>query len=460
MARRLGLSNISSYLFSFVYFGSSYFGGHFALGHMPFTHFCYLPWFLYFLLKADDNWKYIFGSAISLVLIIFGNGAAVPFLYTLFFSLVFVILYGFLNDKWHLIKKFILASLFGILLASVKFIPMMNYLIENRWKGLPEDFTPPSILFLEFFSFNQNIFRPTEQVLRWDWHEYSAYIFPLVALLGLYFAIKEFKKARIWIFIAGFFLIFGLGNFSDFSLWNLFMQIPGFSSIRCPARAFQFVILSVGILAGFGMDNLASQIKLPDKAKKYIMLIFVLIVLMTNFLINLPNFRTIAYKQPEKAVYNEDFKHVIGRKDNIYNQFLHNQGSLVSPWLSGYKDSRAIVTPQNDVLMEYIPEGKLEVIQRKYTPNYVEYDIAPSESGTIIFGIGFDEGWHAVDNRLLIENNGLVSVQFGINDRKIALSYCSPYFILGLFISLITMGCCILLFSNRKFAHRFESILK
>ena len=101
MAGRLGLSDITSYLVSFAYFGSSYFSLHFSIGHVPFTHFCFLPWFIYFLLKVEDNWKYIFGAGLTIALIVIGNGAAVPFLYTLFFTGVFVIMYSIEKKSVH-----------------------------------------------------------------------------------------------------------------------------------------------------------------------------------------------------------------------------------------------------------------------------------------------------------------------------------------------------------------------
>lgn len=459
-AGRLGISRVASYLVSFAYFGSSYFALHFSIGHVPFTHFCFLPWFVYFILKTRDDWKYFFGSAVSMALIVIGNGAAVPFLYTVFFSGFFILLYSFEKKRFKLICTYILSIVLGLLLAAVKFIPMYHYLSQSRWEGMPEDHTPVSLLLKTFFSFNQAIFQVSGPEQYWGWHEYSAYISPLVILLAVVGLIYSFKRCRLWLLTGFVFLVFGLGHFSDISLWNLVLHIPGFSSIRSPARAFQFVILSAAVISGFGLDDLLSRFRFSEGAKKILAVSVIGLVLLTNFLINLPAFSTIGHKTPQKVHFDEDFRHIIGRKDNIYGQFLSNRGSLVAPWLSAYKESRGLVTPTNEVLMEYVIQGQLQVLNRRYTPNKVEYDVAPASDGVILFGIGYDDGWFSTDGRRLYENNGLVATNFNRQDNHIALAYRAPYFTAGLIISLLTICACLFLCFNRKLGKRFKAIFE
>jgi hypothetical protein len=459
-ARKLGFSKISSYLISFVYYGSSYFGLHFSIGHIPFTHFCFLPWFLFFLLKSGENWKYLLAGGLSIALLILGNGAAVPFLYTVFFSGLFICLYSLETRTLYYIKGFIFATVAGVLAAAIKFIPMFSYLSGNRWEGMAGDVTPLDIALKGFFSIDQWIFRSVGNNQYWGWHEYSAYLSPLVVILALVGIIFAFRKSRIWLVIAVFFLLFGLGNFSAISPWNLFTKIPGFSSIRSPARAFQFVLLASGIMAGFGIDYLIDKWKNSFRQIKISAGIVAGIILLVNFIIILPNLNTAAYLHPEPVAFDSDFKQEIGQKQGIYQRFLQNRGSLIAPWLSGYKESRGLVTPVNDVLMEYSPDGQFQLISRNYTPNRVEYEILPSQAGTLIFGIGYDEGWRAVDGREVSENNGLVSVNYNLNDRKIVLYYRPPYFWSGLIISIISIGLGLLLLFYGKAGKRLETVFK
>jgi len=459
-SRQLGLSKISSYLVSFVYFGSSYFALHFSAGHMPFTHFCFLPWFLYFLLKADENRKYLLAGAVSIAMIILGNGAAIPFLYISFFSGVFVLLYSIEKKSYRYLKFYLFAVFAGLLLSAVKFIPMYIELSQFPWAGKPDDFTPIGIVPAAFFSFDQYIFKELGYGFNWTWHEYGAYISPVVVLIAIIGLFCRFKSCRIWLVTAVFFLIFGLGNFSDFSLWNLFMKLPGFASIRVPSRAFQFVILSFAIMAGFGLDYILNRLKDTVSSIKHLAVALIGLILFGNFLINLPSFNTIDYKLPEEQVFSEDFRHEIGDANDIYRQFQRNRGSLMAPWLSAYKESRGLVSQSNQVAMEYVMSGKLRVVSRKYTPNRIEYEIAPASDGKIIFGIGYDRGWTSTNGRELFEKHGLVAMRFSMSDKKIVLTYTTPWFYTGMIVSILTFLIFILILFNDKFGNRFKTIFK
>ncbi len=459
-SRQLGLSKISSYLVSFVYFGSSYFALHFSAGHMPFTHFCFLPWFLYFLLKANENRKYLLAGAFSIALIILGNGAAIPFLYSCFFSGVFILLYSIEKKNFTYLKFYFFAILAGLLLAAVKFIPMYVELSQFPWAGKPDDFTPLGIIPAAFFSFDQYIFRELGSGFNWTWHEYGAYISPVVVLIAIVGLIYKFRSCRLWLITAVFFFIFGLGSFSDYSLWNLFMNLPGFASIRVPSRAFQFVVLSIAIIAGFGLDYIINHLKDSVSSIKRIAIALVTLILLGNFMVNLPSFNTIDYKLPQKQTFNEEFKHEIGDANDIYRLFQRNRGSLMAPWLSAYKESRGLVSQTNQVAMEYIMSGQLQMISRKYTPNKIEYEIAPTSDGKIIFGIGYDKGWSSSDGRELFEEHGLVATKFSPNDKKIVLTYTTPWFYTGMIISILTLLICLLILFRAEFGNRFKTIFK
>jgi hypothetical protein len=458
-SRTLGLSRYSSYLVAFAYFGSTYFGSHFSIGHIPFTHFCFLPWFLYFLLKSSEDGRFIFGAILSIALIVIGNGAAVPFLYTVFFSGLFIILYSCETRSFRYIKAYLLSIVLGLLLASVKVIPMYYYLSQNQWPGMPEDHTPLALLTKIFFSLNQALFQQAGSGQYWGWHEYSAYISPLIIILAACGLVCKFRKCLIWLILLVFFFLFGLGNFGSFSPWALITHLPGFESIRSPARAFQFAILAVAIMSGFGLDYFLATRRWTDSIRRIIALSVVGLVLVSNFLINLPNFETIAYKKPRIVEFDDEFRHVIGRKDNIYNLFLRNRGSLVAPWLSAYRESRGLVTAANEVMMEYVITGQARILKRNYTPNRVEYGIEPIAPGTIIFGIGYDNGWSAADGRPVYENNGLVATDFRLTDNRLILKYRAPFFILGLIVSLGVLALCLLFFVNRNLGERLKAVL-
>ncbi len=460
LARKIGLGGPASYLVAFTYYGSSYFALHFSIGHVPFTHFCFLPWLVLFLLKAEQNRNYIFGAAGAIALIILGNGAAIPFLYTMFFTSLLLLLLSI--DQGHLrhIKRFLVAAVMGVLLAAVKFVPMCYYMLHLKWKGMPDDYVPLSVALTGLFSHHQYIFQKIGPEQYWRWHEYGAYIPPIVVILALIGAIFAFRKSRLWLIIAVFFFVFGLGHFADISLWGLFAHLPGFSAIRVPSRAFQFVVLALAVVAGFGLDYGLGRLKDSFHRARHIAVALVVLVIAFNLFINWPNLRTIKHKKPEQEVFQEEFRQEIGDKLNIYNQFQRNRGSLMTPLLSAYKASRALVMENDEVMMEYVVEGEAEVVSRRHTPNRVEYVIRPASSGIMVFGIGYDEGWYAEDGRPLFEHNELVAMRFTEQDREVVLKYRAPYVYTGLSVSLLMLAVCFLLRFNRQLGNRFKAILE
>jgi hypothetical protein len=457
-ARRMDLSVTGSYTATLIFQGNSYFALHYSIGHIPFTHFCFLPWFLYFLLEAEGNWKFIFAAAIAISLMILGNGAAVPLVYSAFFAGFFILIRAIQNKDWRPAKLYLGAMIIGVLVASVKFLPMYVYLSQAPWEGMSQDLVPLGLALEGFFSIDQAIFKTTGPDQYWGWHEYGAYLSPIVIILALSAVLTSFKKARLWLILALFFFIFGLGHFSDISPWALFTRLPGFSSIRAPSRAFQFVILSMSFLAAIGVDYWIKKLSNNVRSIKTLFALLIGLVAVGNFLVNLPALRSIEYKRPGQYHFAPEFRHEIGRKDNIYDLFLQNKGSLMAPWLSAYGPSRALVLPTNEVLMEYSPQGNLEVISRSYTPNRVTYEIKPSGSGTIIFGIGFDRGWRAVDGRRLYEDNGLVATAYNVSDIHLTLFYRPPYFYIGLIVSILAVGLSLAALFHTQTGNRFKAI--
>ena len=148
-----------------------------------------------------------------------------------------------------------------------------------------------------------------------------------------------------------------------------------------------------------------------------------------------------AFKTPPEQVYRSPvFKHVIDEKPQAYRNYLANRGSLITPWLSAYHPSRALVGPANTVLPEHILTGQAAVIRREYTPNRIEYEFEAQEAGTMMIGMGFDAGWRASDGRPLFDRNGLIAFDFQSGSEKVTLVYRTPWFWSSLFVSLLTVG--------------------
>ena len=441
LACSLSITRLSAFVVSVAYFGSVHFALHFAEGHIPFTHFAFMPWFVFFVLQSEQSKKNILWASITLALMILGNGAAIPLLYTMLFSFLLIILRSVQSRNFTELKSLVLSTIGGIGLSAIKFIPMVIYLIQNKWPGNQDESISFSALGSIFFGLKHSLFAKNFDGQFWGWHEYGSYISPILALLALYILVVKFKPHFVWFTLAVFFLLLGMGNFGWLSPWAILSHFPGFSSARCTGRAFQFVILSVAILGGFGFDTLRVLFeKLTNKnIGKIILPLLGGIVIGTNMAFAWPIMNSAFHQKPVELVRSSIFQHVIDDKAHAYQNYLANKGSLITPWLSAYHPSRAIVGPDENVLMEYFKTGEAEVIRRDYNNNEITYELNGLVPGKMMICMGYDPGWYAVDGRLLVDDQGVIALDFDKGKHTIELKYRTPYFYPGMIISLLSI---------------------
>ncbi len=437
----IGMSKLTGLITSVAYFGSVHFALHFAEGHIPFTHYAFLPWFVYFVFQSVQSKKNIMWASLMLALMILGNGAAIPLLYTLLFTFLLVVLRTIQNRNIVELKNLVLSIIGGIGLSAIKFIPMTIYLYQNKWPGNPEESIPFGALGSIFFGLKHSLFAQNYESQLWAWHEYGAYISPILVILAIYILIKNFKTHFVWMILAVFFLLLGMGNFGALSPWTILSHFPGFESARCTGRSFQFVILTVAILGGFALDRLSLFFTKSNKSIiKIIIPLLGAIIIMTNMAFAWPIMNSAFHKKPVEIVRATVFQHVIDDDAHAYQNYLANKGSLITPWLSAYHPSRAIVDAEENVLMEYIKSGEAEIIRRIYNNNEITYELDAKTSGTMMICMGYDPGWNAVDGRPLVEDQRVIAFDFEKGRQTIELKYQTPYFYLGLLISFLTIA--------------------
>ncbi|MDF1543964.1 MAG: hypothetical protein P1R58_02545 [bacterium] len=451
LAQSIGISRIGSVLVSLSYFGSIHFALHFAEGHLPFTHFCFLPWFVLLVKESIGRPSRAVLAAGILCLMILGNGAAVPLLYTTLFSSLYFLGLAIQESEWKYLRNLALAGLGGLALSAVKAVPMIVYLYQNQWAGSPHESIPFSALGSIFFGYKHSLLVQNFPEQVWAWHEYGAFISPLLVLLGLVALWLAFRRSIIWLALLLFFLALGLGDHGALSPWSILSHLPGFSSARATGRAFQFVIMAAAFTGGIGFDLLVERFKRRGRNVQAVPIITAGIIVLTNLLLAWP-VASEAFRRAPQYVHRSDlFEQTIEGSQTAYRNYLQNRGSLVAPVLSAYHPSRALVDQAGNVMSEFVQAGAATVLFKEYTPNRITYSIDGTQPGEMIVGMGFDVGWTVEDGRRLTSRDGLIVVPFGPGTEKIVLEYRTPYFYHGLLISLISLvGFLLVLFQSRR----------
>jgi hypothetical protein len=330
------------------------------------------------------------------------------------------------------------AAICGVLFAAVKFFPMYDYLTRYPW--IPEGTvqkTPLWILPKMFFAIDQSPFADHIQGYVWGWHEYGAFIGPLViilAILGLAFRIKKDWPYLVLILIS---LVLVLGSFwPPFSPWDLLHKLPGFESIRVPSRFSLLAVFALACLAGRGMDIVLSLFKFR---KGTLTAVVFAAVLGTHLFVCLPVLGETFTRKPEKPVPNEDFRQIAGDPNHMYTAFLSNRGTIKAAWLSAYRHGRGILDSRNRVIEWYSENGAVEVVDRQFTPNRIVFEIRPGRGGTLTISQGYDIGWRREDGKEVFPTQDLVSFRVEPGEERVEIYYYPEYFNLGLLISVISI---------------------
>ncbi len=443
LATALGISKWAAVVTAVAYFGSVHFAMHIAEGHIPYTHFCFLPWFLYFVINSVDRKGNVALASLVLALMILGNGAAIPLLYTLTLTAVLFGLRFIQNRSITELCRLFFSILGGIGLAAVKFVPMVLYMMRIEWGGRPDESIPISALWSIFFGLDHSLFIRNFPEQFWHWHEYGSYLSPLLVVLAVIALLTAFRRRWVWLVTAMFFLLLGLGDFGTLSPWRLLSHLPGFSSARCTGRSFQFVMLSMSVLGGFGLDwtwQRFRRFRWP-KLSGTVLLTVATVIITTNLVMVWPIMNQAFRHEPKDIYRSPVFRHVIDHDGRIYDYYLANRGSLITNWLSATYPSRALVTPDDSVMMENVLIGQADIKRRDYTPNKITYEIEGHSTGEMVISMGYDPGWQATDGRPLGEENNLITFPFEQGHQQVVLRYRPPGLVAGIVISSLTLVC-------------------
>lgn len=437
LSRKLGMSYHAALIPPLVYMLGSYLTLHFAAGHIPFHYFAVFPWLLFFYKKSLDHPVHILSAGGAVAFIILGSGAAVPLLFSLFFLFLFSVLDIDRARTYRPPLYAIAAGVCGILFAAIKFLPMSDYLTRHPW--IPEgtvQTTPLWIIPTMLFSFNQSLFADHIKGYVWGWHEYGAFVGPVVTLLVV-IGVMQFKRNWRYLVLVVVSFLFLFGSFAPpVSPWDLMHHLPGFESIRVPSRFVLLALIAFAVLAGRGMDTILSY---AGRRRRLIAFGTVAVILGTHLIVCLPILGETFTRKPERVVYNEDFKQIAGDPNYMYAAFLSNRGTIKAAWLSAYREGRGIIDMNNRTWEWFAQQNAVVVEKRTFTPNRIAFDIQVSRPDTLVVSQGADPGWRRANGQRADVFVNLVALRVTPADKHVEIHYYPDYFTLGLWVSVLSI---------------------
>jgi hypothetical protein len=304
LARSFGLKSFPSLISSISFALSSLFVLHIT-HHNIVSSACWLP-FLFLSFKKlleTEKIRYLISTSVIITFTIFAGSFQIIF-YMLFLAFFFFLFYSRsfrLNTKKFIFFYFLTIFL-GLLLSSIQLLPTLE-LIRNstRQAGLGNiafDSLPYHPRNLITFIFPYVFGDPGGGTyphfggswgMFWENTAYVGLITLALAVLTLIFLIKDkvsnlttivvknvTEIKSLWFFLVVTVLL-ALGKYGPF-FWIYYL--PGFNMFRVTARFLLFVVFSLSLLAGFGLELVCQKIK--NFYLKTTINLFVLLVLLID----------------------------------------------------------------------------------------------------------------------------------------------------------------------------------
>jgi hypothetical protein len=297
LAGLLGLSRRAALLAACAFMMSTWYSLHLAVGHAQIWSAAYIPFAIGCLWRARTNLRWVLGAAMSLALVIFEGGT---YVYLVFFWLLasLTVAWALANRSFRPVLALGAALILSAGLAAVRLAPEVALIaryprtlapVRASYDRLARDLdTPPpgpesaasavptsaepgspsgvrAVVAQLAGIFLARGHEPNGRYYRYQgyaWHEYGAYIGPVVLGLLLFAPVVLWHQPRsLWPWLSGAMVCFAVavGNFASFSPWALLHDLPFYSQTRVPSRFLIPFVLAAAMIAGATYDALRRQ---------------------------------------------------------------------------------------------------------------------------------------------------------------------------------------------------------
>ena len=446
---------------------------HLAEGHINWLSSALLPYMFLTYLMSFENQKWVIAAAFFESMMFYEGGA-----YVFAFCLLFMCMYGMLRSieakKWQPVKSLLTMNIIAALLSAPKLFPVLQLLTSNPrlksaecsmcWEEILSSFINPDASFSNFGV--------------WEYRSYLG-----VTVVVFYLAsLRNISKHQSLTLTSIFMFLIGIGNFSNYSPWNILHKLPFWSYFQAPTRAFIVFNFTVAILISL---YLSSDIKKQHNFMP--LLVFAIITYMgvdlfyTNSLVftkvssptrypatgtkntaSIKNFAPVEYVE-FKNYYDIDplattalWHHVPSMHNNFtqiripgtekyshgawsdqYLPLLQNRG-VVDAYETIPFERYAKAINDKDYRGEYYFMGEGIANQLRWSPNKLKYHIKLTKPDRLVINQNYWPGWKT-SHGVVLRQNGLLAIDLPAGEYDLKVKYHPIAFKLGLMVFIATL---------------------
>lgn len=420
-------------------------------GHQNILSVMWLPWIFwswhlaYTRLAQNKPWLSYSALLCPIFLALtFYAGGIYLLMYT---AIAFVGLIIVSRDRRAAIIVTITSSLLAIGLAAFKLIPVFLWLSQFQDQAYASSaLTLPymyNILLGRYLYGLENII-PNQGG---GWHEYGAYVGPVVLVLALLGALMQPKQRVVKILLSG--AVIALLISSTGPYLKPFFDQASFLPRSNISRFILLAVIPLGLLSGFGLDSISQMGR--KKILSHGILVLIAIDLMTlSYPLSqqafvLPRHEKPVPPAPSPIAYTaNEYKTRYQGVDytRAYEAVTAGYGSLSYCAVLGPNPAVRTIHDEidNDILSVKTTAGAFGTYQLKlWNPNMVVASLNLPQPGTAVLNANYAKGWLA-NGQPAKEIGGRVGTPLPGGTTEVTFRYQSPGLVPGITISLLTIA--------------------
>jgi len=443
LGKRLGLSVHAALLASIAFSLSAAVMHRFVEGHIQYFAIAWIPWIFlswYAAYQQQSNsrrWNLLCGVFLALT---FYQGG----IYILFYILPALLLFSLLaKQPLRALRVTIVAGLWSFGLAAFKVLPVLAWI-----KEFPDDFYHVSSFSLPYWvdiylrrHLHQATILPNQSG---GWHEYGAYIGPVVLGLAAVSVSHMFRNRIVQVLLVGAAAAAVIATAGP-ALVPIFDIIPWLPRSNI-VRLALFSVFSIALLAGFGLDILQKH---SSKLGRYLVPALVGLVAI--------DLMSFAYPLSEQAfivppvtppvaaaahpiAFTADPRTIRiqgSDEERTYAAALAGFGTTFHrPNLAPPLNVTTADQPNSDYLTSSDPESIVQLTS--WSPNKVQVKATVNRNTAITLNSNYAAGWQVNDS--LAENHqGRLGTTVPAGDHSLTFRYRPRGYLTGLIITMLTV---------------------
>jgi hypothetical protein len=440
---------------------------HLAAGHATFLPYFYLPWMLFFFLRAVERGRLrdAVAAAAIIAVAIYNGGIHISFMGAVALA-CFSFASALSRRDWRPLALLVVVGVLSFLFAAPKLLPVGAFVSDPR--TVDTRFLPPGAdamggemlmhAFLDPFQYRNLRFEGQN----YRWHEYGNYIGPLGGLSivagFVWILVRRPWRREHWLSVslalsALLLLSLALGELGPAAPYTLLRRLPFVSEFRLPSRfSLVFVLLATAMVASVWRAMASERV---DDVGRFVAIVLILSSLALAYW-NRTDFQGVFSLAPLRASFRLLSRPGEPVVDHVSEGLVPGQ----SPMLLAVMENRAILRCYEPLQLPgeidptksaVFPDDHARIADIVFAPGLIRFRAQSlGEAGRVFLNERYAKGWHSSRGDFILDpHTGLAYVTIPAGEiSRLTFWFTPPGLVAGLMLLAVGLALSVAIWSR------------